>query len=332
MEFNNVDSNNLEFNNAPVEIPEERTEEVVEPVKFVEEKTQEKKMKALVTCRVLFISALDKIYLITLILMFIILTYTNFRGDISSMSYGFWSRFGRELLIIIFMIIYYLFLNWFYRCAAKTMLCVTSNEVYKETYVPFKRTETSIPLNKITGVTTHNVFWIFRIIIIHQYGKLPMIFSTWNNQEFKDQLNELITTEKEKIENEYATRNIITKDKLKYLKYFIIAFVGIIVLIGIVRLFNYMFNEERKIVGTYSYKDDVIILNDDGSCNIDDVVSNTVTECSWEYDKENTVVQVEYSYSKYSYYWGASTYSSNLDLLYNSKDNTITYEKNIYTK
>ena len=43
MEFNNVDSNNLEFNNAPVEIPEERTEEVVEPVKFVEEKNTREK-------------------------------------------------------------------------------------------------------------------------------------------------------------------------------------------------------------------------------------------------------------------------------------------------
>ena len=229
------------------------------------------------------------------------------------------------------MIIYYLFLNWFYRCAAKTMLCVTPNEVYKETYVPLKRTETSIPLNKITGVTTHKVFWIFRIIIIHQYGKLPLIFPTWNNQEFKDQLNELITHNKEKIENEFESRNIIGKDKLKYLKYFTIGFVGIIVLLGVVRLFNYMFSEERKIVGTYSYKDDVIIVNEDGSCNIDDIVSKNVTDCSWKYDKENEVIMIDYSYLKYS--WGYSyTYSDNLDLKYFSKDKTIIYENDVYTK
>ena len=93
------------------------------------------------------------------------------------------------------MFLYYLLLNWFYKCAAKTMLCLTKNEVYKEIYIPFKRTESSIPLNKITKVTTHEVFWIFRTIVIHQYGKLPVIFFTWNNQEFKELLNKILQKE-----------------------------------------------------------------------------------------------------------------------------------------
>ena len=58
---------------------EKNIEEVKEP--------EAKKMKALVTSRVLFISALDKIYLIILFLTFISLTWMNFEGDITSYNY-----------------------------------------------------------------------------------------------------------------------------------------------------------------------------------------------------------------------------------------------------
>ena len=46
--------------------------------------------------------------------------------------------------IVIFTAILYLFLNWLYKCAAKTMLCLTNNEVYLEMHAPFVKNETSI--------------------------------------------------------------------------------------------------------------------------------------------------------------------------------------------
>jgi len=304
----------------------------MEEEKKVEEVKVEKKRKSLVTSRVLFISALDKIFLVILLLMFIGATFANFEGDISSISYGFWERVGTEIVIIIVMFIYYLFLNWIYKCAAKTMLCLTENEVYKESYVPFRRSETSIPLNKITGITTHNLFWIFRVIIIHQYGKLPMVFATWNNQEFKDKLNELITTEKEKIENEYEDRNIISKNMYKYLKYLGIVLGVIIGLIAIVRFFTFVFNGERKIAGTYSYLERDIVLEKDGTCNIDDISDENITECSWSYDKDDKEVEIDYSYRYYSYYYGYKTIDGNTDLKYDKDNKTLTYGSLVYKK
>ena len=309
-----------------------KKEEVKEVSKEEVKELKEKRMKALVTSRLLFISVLDKIYLIILLLTFVGLTWGNFAGDVSSIHYGFWSRIGYEILIIIFMVIFYFFLNWFYKCAAKTMICLTKNEVYKEEYVPFKRTETSIPLNKITGVTTFNFFWIFRFLIIHQYGKLPVVFPTWTNQVFKDRLNELITGDKEKVENEYEDKNIISKDMLKYLKYLGIALLGIICLLGIVRFFNYVFSAETKIAGTYSYNETDIVLNKDGSCYVDDIVDEDVNYCSWTYDEEDKDISVRYEYSKYAYYYGYYSDYDYLFLDYDAKNKTLTYEDKVYKK
>ena len=267
-------------------------------------KNENKKSKALVTSRVLFISVLDKIYLIFLFLMFVGLTSYNFSGNISSISYGFWNRIGLEIIIIVGTFIIYLLMNWFYKCAIKTMLCLTNNEVYKETYIPFKRSESSIPLNKITKVTTCNIFWIFRSIIIHQYHQLPIIFFTWNNQEFKDKLNELITGDKDSIENQYEDKNLIQKEYYKYLKYIGIALAGIIVLIGIVKMFSYIFSFERKVVGTYTNIDNQIVLNKDGNCEIGDLISSVV-DCKWTYDKKSQKVEIIYEYNRY--YWSGST-------------------------
>lgn len=291
-----------------------------------------KKMKAIVTSRILFISALDKIYLVILLLTFAILTWINFAGDMSDPNYGFWARVGTQFVIIIGMIIFYFFLNWFYKCAAKTMICLTKNEFYKEEYVPFKRSETSIPLNKITGVSTFNLFWIFRFLIIHQYGKLPIIFPTWTNQIFKDKLNELITGDKEKVENEFEDKNIIGKDKLKYLKYLGIALVGIIALIGVVRLFNYVFSAESKISGTYTYQDKEITLNKDGSCEAYNVIDEDVDYCSWSYDKEDNEVSVRLEYSEYSRYYGYYTDYDYVYMTYDSKNKTLINDDEIYKK
>lgn len=290
------------------------------------------KRKSLITSRVLFISVLDKIYIIILLLIFLVATINNFTGDISSISYGFWNRIGKEIIIIFGIFIWYLILNWFYKCAAKTMLCLTENEVYKETYVPFHRSEMSIPLNKITGVTTHNWFWIFRAIIIHQYSNLPTIFFTWTNQEFKDKLNELITTEKEKIENEYEDKNIISKDKYKYLKYFAIGFAGVICLIGVVRFFNFVFSSEMRMAGTYTYSGEEIRLNKDGTCDINDIIDERVTECIWSYDEDDKEVEIEYEYYYYSYYGYSYTRTDSLNLKYNSSKKVLEYDGDAYKK
>lgn len=279
------------------------------------ETAEKKTMKALVTSRVLFISALDKIYLIILGLMFLAGTYAIFYGSISSLNYGFWGRVGKEIVFLIILFIVYLFFNWLYRCAAKTMLCLTKNEVYKETYVPFKRSESSIPLDKITKVTTIDVLWIFRTLIIHQYHAFPIIFMTWNNQEFKDKLNELLTTDNAKIENEYENRNIIIESMYKYLKYVAIAFAGIILLIGIVRFFNYVFSSEKNMAGTYTNKNNSIILGKDGVCDISDLVDD-VTKCEWSYDIESQYVAISYEYEyEYGYYYTRTETRSDTEYL-----------------
>jgi len=300
---------------------------------MAKEEMKEKKVKerdTLVTCRVLFVSILDKIYLWCLILSFVLLTANNFAGDIANLHYGFWAKVGNEVLIIIGTGIAYLILNWFYKCAVKTMLCLTEKEVYKEAYVPFKRSETTIPLNKITGVSTINVFWIFRSIIIHQYGKLPMIFFTWNNQEFKDKLDELVVKEDKKIRNEFEDKNIITEDKLKFLKYFAITLAGIICFIGILRFVLFIFGTERRIVGTYEYSDnyntDQIVLVDDGTCDVDDIISSSVTECEWVYNNDTKKVEITY---ESGYYY---KYDDTIELEYNFKEKTLQSSSRTYTK
>lgn len=282
-------------------------------------KVEEKKQKAIITSRVLFISVLDKIYLVILGLMFLVGTFSIFNGHIGNLNYGFWARVGREIVFLIVLFIVYLFMNWFYKCSAKTMLCLTKNEVYKEHYIPFKRSETSIPLNRITKVSTINVFWIFRSVVIHQYHQLPMIFFTWTNQEFKNSLTELITADKEHVENEFETRNIVTENMYKYVLYVVMALVAVIVLLGIVRFFTYMFNGERKLAGTYTYENNKIVLNKNGSCSLEGLV-DAVTECAWSYNSNDKEVNINYEY-EYSYYYSryTSTSKGSLTLKYNDK-------------
>ena len=287
-------------------------------------------IKPLLTCRVLFISVLDKIYLVILGLTLIGIVWGTFAGNIASNSYHFWARVGSLIPSLIGFLIFYLFCNWLYRCAAKTMLCVTENEVYKEHYLPFKNSQTSIPLNKITAVSTLDVLWIFRSVIIHQYHHLPMIFFTWNNHEFKDKVNELITKDDKKIENSFENKNIFPQDKYYILKYIGIALGAIICLVGIVRLFNVILNPAKKVAGTYNHNETKIVLEKNGECNINSVV-NDVTKCNWEYDNESKTVNVKYSYNYKSWY---STYERNdtLEMKYDSKNKTITYYDTVFQK
>ena len=296
-----------------------------------EEEEDKKGIDALVTARVLFISALDKIYNIILLLMLVGATIVNFKGDITSLSYGFFGRVGREIISLICLFIVYLFFNWLYKCVSKTMLCVTKNQVYKEKYIPFKRKELSIPLNKITGVSTLNVLWIFRSVTIHQYGKLPMIFFTWKNKEVKDAITALITTEKDKVKNDHENKNLLSKDS-KLLRIVCVVLAGAIVLLSIIRFFGYMFNAERRIAGTYKHKDAKIVLKSNGTCNIDDFTEKDVTECAWTYDKDSKKVSVAYTYDYTSSYFGTLSSVDYLSLDYNKDNKSLTYNSVAYKK
>jgi hypothetical protein len=310
---------------------EEKETKIQEEVKEEEHKKskkERKQKKPLVTCRILFISVLDKIMFIALILGFVGMTWANFHGHLSSPNYGYWRRVISEIGILIGTVIEYLILNWFYRCAAKTMLCVTENEVYKEVYVPFKRAEKSIPLNKITSVTTINLFWIFRSVIIFQYHHIPMIFFTWNNKEFKDKLDELINHETEDIENEYEDRNIITFVGKNFIKNFFIVLGCIILLIGIFRIFGVLFSPAKKAAGTYVNGESKIVLEKNGNCDIISLVE-TSSNCTWNINDEATAITISYDY-KYDSWWGERTSSTSATLDYGDKK--LTYNGVEYIK
>lgn len=290
-----------------------------------------KKIRPIVTSRVLFISILDKIYLIALGLSLLIATAANFIGPIASPYYGFWTRVGREMLILLGLFITYLIYNWFYKCAVKTVLCLTEKQVHQEIYIPFYKWEIGIPLRKITKVSTYTGFWIFRAVVIHQYHKLPLIFWTWNHQEFKDKLNELITKEEEKVENIYENKNIINREQYKLLKYAGIVLAGIVVLIGIGKFISFIFSDEVDVSGNYSYGSDYISLYRDGSCNIDDIISDAVTQCTWYINDQNDIY-IDYEYEDYSYYYGYSTEEDTLFLEYDVATDSIEYAGDMYTR
>lgn len=286
-----------------------------------------KKEKALVTSRVLFVSILDKIYLLSLAIIFVSMTYSNLSTYYG--SYPFWEKMSNQLFIFIFLVILYFIFNWFYKCAIKTMLCVTKKEVYGEIYFPFIKIEKNIPLNKITKVSTYNYFWIFRALVIYQYNKLPLIFFTWNNKEFKNKLRELIIEADEEIENEFENKNLISRNNIKYIGIILGILTGLTVIIG---LYNYISDPIKRIPGTYSYEDKNIILNKDGSCNIDDIV-DSYHNCTWEYNKSLESLSIEYDYSYFSYYANKYiTSSRSLDVDYVLKDKTLIYDDNTYKK
>lgn len=294
-----------------------------------ETKKTTKKGEALVTCRVLFISVLDKIYLVMLLLLFAGLTIANFSGNISSISYGFWNRVGYEIVIVLGMVGAYFLFNWFYKCAVKTILCLTNKELYKESYVPFIRSESSIALSKIAKVSTCNYFGIFRCVIIHQYNHLPMIFFTWNNQELKDKLDELLVSRTEKVKNEYVDKNILAKEHYVYLKYIAMILGAIICLIGIVKFFSFLFSAERRLAGTYTNQSNQIVLMSNGNCDIDDIEDDAI-ECNWSYNKDTKKVSVTYAY--YNYYWSKTKNYNTIMLDYNSDNKTISYYSTTYSK
>lgn len=289
-------------------------------------------IKPLVSSRILFISVLDKLYLIMLILMFLVLTINNFSGNVTSVYYNFWHKVLVQVGIMIFMAIIYFFCNWYYKCAAKTMLCITKNEVYKEKYVPFFRWERTIPLEKISSVQTFDFLWIFRAVVVFQYSGLPIFFWTWTNHEFKNKVTDLITSDSGKVENEFENKNILSKKMLGIMKYAGLLLVAVITVIGIVRLFTYTFSVVKHVPGRYVLNSDNFYLYEDGSCDIYGLIDKSTDSCRWEYDNGAKEVVIDYERRSYSWLHGDSLEKETLRLKYDKKNKSLTKDKDTYIK
>ena len=299
--------------------------------KMEKRKERERKVEPLVTCRILFISVLDKILFILFALSFVITFFLIFSGNLSSMSYGYFRKVSLLIGALIIFTFYYLFLNWLYKCAAKTMICLTKKGVHKELYMPFVKMESNIPLEKITKVSTFNFLYIFRMLIVHQYHQLPIIFWTWNNDEFKDMYNELVTSEKNKVINEFSNKNIVPEKLKANLKYIALGLVAIVLLIGVLRFFGYIFNPAKRVPGTYTYSNKEIVLKRDGHCDVNDIINYDIIECEWTYDEETQKISIDYAY-EYDGWSGTHEYDGSMTLDYNKENKTVEYYGTAYSK
>ena len=319
----------------------EKTKNVFSKVKekVREEEKDDVVVKPLVTSRVLFVSVLHKLFFISFAITAIIYVLTYVKYGINGVYFGgYFIRlislvFGFALMML-GLWIYYLILNWLYKCVSKTMLCLTEKEVYAEMYAPFYRGEFSVPIDAVTKVDTVKILWIFRFIIIHRYHQMPIVFATWNAQEFKYELVKLLTDRKGKVANEFKNMEILPNWIRQRKKFMFIALALILVFVLVVFTFNYVNNPYRKIPGTYTLDDSSIVLNEDGSCYIETVVSKDIVSCNWSYimgDTEDIPVTVNYEY-QYRSSWYSNTYDSSLDLTINTKEKHIIYDDEVYLK
>ena len=142
--------------------------------------------------------------------------------------------------------------------------------------------------------------------------QLPKVFWTWNNHEFKDKLNELITTDSGKVENEFKNKNILPKRWGLFLAILGIIIGSLIILLAIGRFIGYMSNPARSLGGTYYDKDrNAIVLNKNGSCSIDEdiVDEDKIIDCTWEFNEYTEDIQVRYEYEYESGYYYTYTYT-----------------------
>jgi len=302
---------------------------VVAEAQKIEKKNYSERRDVYVTCRVLFYSVLDKIFLLLLFLGFCIMTYFNFRGDIFSGTYGYWRRVLLEIGIILLFAILSFIVNWFYNCIVKTMLCVCRGMIYKESYLPFWHKVTSIPLRHVSSISIVNFLWIFRSVIIFQYHHFPMIFFTWNNQKFKDKVDELLGFE-QNISNSYESKSLFQRKHIPYLQWMFIILIILLIILGVFHLFGYLFSTERSISGTYSNGNQYITLKTNMSCDIKVNRIHDLMRCSWSYDEENSTIEIQYEYSKDNYFGNAYTKKDSMVVGYQEK--ALTYNGVEYSK
>ena len=301
---------------------------VVEEVQRIEHKTP-RDPKKLLTCRLLFSSVMDKVFIILLILGFLFVTFLNFKGSIFSAAYGFWFRFLRELGIVLLFIIISFLCDWLYKCYIKSTLCVTPHSVYRECYLPFWRRETTIPLQHITAISTINILWVFRCVIIYQYRHFPLIFFTWNNQVFKDKVDELL--EHAPVGYNGASHKTIFRRKYAPIVQWILVLVSfVIIVLGIIHFFSYIFSTEKKISGTYLKGNQKIQLKVNGTCSLRLARITDLKGCKWKYDAEQHTIDIRFEYSKKNYF--GDTYHNKDTITLGYKDNVLIYNGVEYKK
>ena len=315
---------------------EKVSKKIKDTVKEVNSKKNNDTKKAIVECRVLFSSVLDKIFLVLLGLYLLGGTFLIFKGNMLSLNYGFYGRLKTEVVFLVIFVIVYFFVNWLYKLIRKTMLCATDKEVYMEIYLPFYRMEVTIPYEKITSVSTIKLFWIFRAVIIKQYTKLPILFYTWDSQNFKNEVEKHITNEDKVIENNLKTNNMIRKENKLIAIIAGIVMAVILVMIGVASIVGNMLAPERRLVGSYVYKQRSaeIKINKNGICEFDPgkgSSSYVIESCKWTYDSENNIVNVDFYYTYKSKYYTSTSRLNSMHLEFNKEKETLTSKEGTTT-
>lgn len=320
---------------------EKVSKKIKETVKEDNSKKNNDGKKAIVECRVLFSSVLDKIFLVLLGLYLIGGTFLIFKGNMLSINYGFYRRFKIEIVFLIVFVVVYFIVNWLYKLIRKTMLCATDKEVYLEIYLPFYRKEVTIPYEKITSVSTIKFLWIFRVVIIKQYTKLPILFYTWDSQNFKNEVENHITGEDKVIENNLKINNMIRKENRLIAIISGIVMLVILVLLGVASILGNMLAPERKLVGTYINKprSSEIKINKNGICEFDPGKGSSsyiIDSCKWTYDNDNKMVNIDFYYSYKSKYYTSTSRLNSMHLEFDNDKETLTLSegssKTIFTK
>lgn len=289
-------------------------------------------IKPLFTSRLLFISVLDKVFIVVLMLMFLLRMAVIFEGDVTSLNYDYFERVGLSIINIFVMLFVSLICYLIYLCAAKTMLCVTDKQVYCEYYIPFVEGKVSIPLDKITKVETVDVFFIFRSIIIYQYGKLPFVFFTWTNKEFKENLDKKIKVDTKEIENNVEFKEIFSKKNAKKLGIVAIIYIAVLLIIGVSNLIGIITSDERKLLGTYEIEGASIEFKENGSCKVINIGEKEGFGYSWTYDEEEKEIIVEYKTTEKSYYFGTYDKTNYLNFEFRPKENAVVKDNIVYKK
>ena len=276
-----------------------------------------KEKKPIIVCRPLFYTVLKYIYVVILAILLLVASIAVLFAD----DLPFFGSIVTLVGVLVGFFILYLFCNWLYKCILKTMLALTDKELHFEFYRPFIKFESTMPLESIKKVSTYEFFWIFRVIIIHQYHKMPLIFPTWNNDEMKAEINKLIIKEDEKVKNEGSNSGIVDPKHYKIVLIIIGCVLGLLIIIsGFTKLANYL--ENKKYYNTFENGDTTLVLKKDNEC-----VYNNNSDCTWYEEsykgKEYISVSYEYEEEKGYYYTYTTTETEYLDVKLDFKHKTF---------
>ena len=304
---------------------------VVQEAQRVEAKTTTitSQKDTVITCRLLFSSFIDKILLLLLVVGFIAITIINFKGNIFSINYGFWMRVLNEVLLILIFVVLSFICNWLYKCIINTTLSLTRGAIYIERYLPFWKKTTSIPLRHVTSIGTINLFYIFRGVIIRQYGHLPIIFYTWNNDKFKLRVDEMIGYDHLNVVHN-QNKSMFQREYFPIFEWTMIILVMVIAVLGIAHLFGYIFSNERQMSGTYLKGNQKIVLKMDGSCDLRLPGIKDIKTCEWIFNNSDELIVIKYEFSKKNYY--GDEYETKDKIMVGYKNDALIYNGVEYLK